>query len=123
MLTIRRFEERASADYLAGKIYGVVHVASVSRQSRSASGLRSIAATGLSRRIAIALKRSYACDGVSTRQHNEPVGYQEVWHYHVHVFPRYEGDNLYGSPRRNSTPEERQPYAASLRAYFGYDGS
>src|SRR6185503_933864 len=25
MLTIRRFEERASADYLAGKIHGVVH--------------------------------------------------------------------------------------------------
>src|SRR5438128_2621711 len=25
MLTIRRFEERASADYLAGKVYGVVH--------------------------------------------------------------------------------------------------
>src|SRR5437588_11289404 len=25
MVTIRRFEERASADYLAGKIYGVVH--------------------------------------------------------------------------------------------------
>src|SRR4051812_49763063 len=25
MLTIRRFEEGASADYLAGKIYGVVH--------------------------------------------------------------------------------------------------
>src|SRR5437762_13086924 len=25
MLTIRRFEERASADYLAGQIYGVVH--------------------------------------------------------------------------------------------------
>jgi len=25
MLTIRRFEERASADYLAGRIYGVVH--------------------------------------------------------------------------------------------------
>src|SRR5271165_6488329 len=25
MLTIRHFEERASADYLAGKIYGVVH--------------------------------------------------------------------------------------------------
>jgi acetoin:2,6-dichlorophenolindophenol oxidoreductase subunit alpha len=25
MLTIRRFEKRASADYLAGKIYGVVH--------------------------------------------------------------------------------------------------
>jgi TPP-dependent pyruvate/acetoin dehydrogenase alpha subunit len=24
-LTVRRFEERASADYLAGKIYGVVH--------------------------------------------------------------------------------------------------
>jgi len=68
--------------------------------------------------IAIALKQVYHCEGVSTRQHNEPAGDQEVWHYHLHVFPRYTADNLYGSHKRRTTPEERRPYAAQLRAYF-----
>ena len=67
------------------------------------------------RRVALALKHAYGCAGVSTRQHNEPAGYQEVWHYHLHVFPRYEGDNLYGSPWRDTTPDERLPYAVKLR--------
>jgi histidine triad (HIT) family protein len=72
----------------------------------------------MARRVALALKACYACDGVSTRQHNEPGANQEVWHYHLHVFPRYMGDNLYGMPRRATTAEERRPYAAQLRAYF-----
>lgn len=59
---------------------------------------------------AIALKTAFACEGVSTRQHNEPAGNQEVWHYHVHVFPRYGGDNLYGSQ------EEYWPPAEEVRA-------
>ena len=70
----------------------------------------------MSRRIAIALKDAYDCDGTSTRQHNEPHGGQDVWHYHVHVFPRWEGLALYGATPRDSTPEERAPYAAKLRA-------
>ena len=32
------------------------------------------------RRIALALRRVSGCEGSSTRQHNEPAGYQEVWH-------------------------------------------
>lgn len=47
------------------------------------------------REVAIAFKEVYECDGVSTRQHNEPAGGQDVWHYHLHVFPRFEDDNLY----------------------------
>jgi histidine triad (HIT) family protein len=47
------------------------------------------------RAVALALKAALGCDGVSTRQHNEPAGSQDVWHYHVHVTPRYEGDDLY----------------------------
>jgi histidine triad (HIT) family protein len=70
----------------------------------------------VSRRVALALKREYGCDGVSTRQHNEPAGYQDVWHYHLHVFPRYAGDDLYGSKPVDTTPEERAPYAERLRA-------
>ena len=68
------------------------------------------------KRIAVALKATYGCDGTSFRQHNEPHGDQEVWHYHLHVFPRYEGDELYRSRKRNTTPEERLPYAEKLRA-------
>src|SRR5690242_15070530 len=35
------------------------------------------------RRVAIALKAMYECDGTSMRQHNEPAGDQDVWHFHV----------------------------------------
>jgi histidine triad (HIT) family protein len=74
----------------------------------------------LSQQIALAFKAVYTCDGVSTRQHNEPVGNQEVWHYHLHVFPRYQGDDLYTLflKRRLTTPDERLPYAQKLRDYF-----
>lgn len=71
-----------------------------------------------SRQMALAFKEVYNCGGVSTRQHNEPGGYQEVWHFHLHVFPRYEGDNFYHTDRYRTTPEERLPYAEKLRQYF-----
>jgi histidine triad (HIT) family protein len=67
------------------------------------------------RRIAFAMKAAFGCDGISTRQHNEPGGMQEVWHYHLHVFPRWERDDLYGSSARLSSPEERAPYVSALR--------
>lgn len=72
----------------------------------------------ITQRIALAFKETYACDGVSTRQHNEPAGNQDVWHYHQHVFPRYDGDNLYMSRRGDSTPEQRLPYAEKLRDFL-----
>jgi histidine triad (HIT) family protein len=72
------------------------------------------------REVAIGMKRTYHCDGVSTRQHNEPAGYQDAWHYHVHVFPRYDGDELYNTRHlpEPATAEEREPYALRLREYF-----
>jgi histidine triad (HIT) family protein len=76
------------------------------------------AVNATARRIAIALKEAYGCDGVSTRQHNEPGGTQDVWHLHVHVFPRYFGDRLYERHEETAwtTPAERAPYALKLRA-------
>ena len=71
------------------------------------------------RAIALAMKDAYRCDGISTRQHNEPGGDQEVWHYHLHVFPRWHGDGLYGSRARLTTREEREPYAERLRRSLG----
>ena len=67
------------------------------------------------RRIALALRRAYGCEGISTRQHNEPAGCQEVWHYHLHVFPRYVGDDLYGSRWRDTSPAERVRHGRLVR--------
>jgi len=72
------------------------------------------------REVAIAVRSTYGCDGTSVRQHNEPAGNQDAWHYHVHVFPRHAGDDLYGSRPYPEfvTPEQRRPYADKLRTYF-----
>ena len=73
-----------------------------------------------SKKIAIALKEVYKCDGVSTKQHNEPAGNQEAWHYHLHIIPRYTGDDHYmkGGDMYWPTEEEKQPYADKLRKFL-----
>ena len=71
-----------------------------------------------SRLIALAMKTAYDCEGISTRQHNEPEGMQEVWHFHQHVFPRFSDDELYArtAERFRTTPAQRLPYAEKLRS-------
>lgn len=34
------------------------------------------------------------CDGVTLYQANEPAGFQTVFHFHIHVVPRYAGDRV-----------------------------
>jgi histidine triad (HIT) family protein len=67
------------------------------------------------RAVALAMKSVWGCDGVSTRQHNEPGGGQDVWHYHVHVTPRYDEDAFYGTPREFMPAPQRAVYAQQLR--------
>lgn len=64
--------------------------------------------------IAVAMKAAYRCDGVSTRQHNEPAGNQDVWHYHVHVTPRYAGDQLYATHPQFMPAGERAKHAQRI---------
>lgn len=75
----------------------------------------------LVRETAIAIRSAYDCEGTSVRQHNEPAGYQDAWHYHVHVFPRYQDDELYNTrPLPGfATADQRRPYAERLRPAFG----
>ena len=75
----------------------------------------------LTRAVASAVRRTFACDGVSIRQHNEPAGDQEVWHMHVHVLPRRARDDLYVRHHEAAwvTPAERRPYAVLLRQALG----
>jgi len=71
----------------------------------------------LTRAIALALKGVYGCDGVSTRQHNEPAGGQDVWHYHAHVTPRFAQDAFYRSHKAPFPESERLEQARHLREY------
>jgi len=78
---------------------------------------------GLAREIALALKAVYSCDGISTRQHNEPAGNQDVWHYHLHVTARYQGDQFYTSAWEPMPAAERASHAERLRRYQSEGGA
>ena len=72
----------------------------------------------VAQRVAVAMTSVYRCEGVSTRQHNGPGGGQDVWHYHLHVLPRWRNDRLYErTPERHrAPPDQRADRAALLRA-------
>jgi histidine triad (HIT) family protein len=72
----------------------------------------------VAKRIAVAMLPAYGCEGTSTRQHNEPAGGQDVFHYHLHVLPRWQGDRLYvrHAEARFVPAEKRRGYTARLRS-------
>ncbi len=68
--------------------------------------------------IAVAMRKSYKCDGITTRQNNEPAGNQHAFHYHHHVFPRYDGDAFNINLTKKSIlsdPKDRIEYATKLK--------
>ena len=72
----------------------------------------------LSRDIALAMKAEYQCDGIMLRQHNEPAGDQNIWHYHLHVIPRYENDDFHNAQKYPFEIDERAQYAEKLRDWL-----
>ena len=72
----------------------------------------------LARNIALAMKSEYKCDGIMLRQHNEPAGDQHIWHYHLHVIPRYENDDIHSVHKMPFPVGERFKYAQKLRAWL-----
>jgi histidine triad (HIT) family protein len=51
------------------------------------------AVTNTVRRVAVALRDTLKPDGMNIIQNNGTAAGQTVFHYHVHVIPRWEGDN------------------------------
>ena len=72
----------------------------------------------LSRDIALAMKAEYQCDGIMLRQHNEPAGDQNIWHYHLHIIPRYHNDDFHNAQRSPFEADERARCAQKLRNWF-----
>ena len=56
-------------------------------------------------KIATALKKTYQCDGVNILQNNGEAAGQTVFHLHVHVIPRYEGDAVNIKWEPGETPD------------------
>jgi histidine triad (HIT) family protein len=74
----------------------------------------------LSKKIAVAIKEEYKSDGITILQNNEPASEQHAFHYHLHIFPRYDGDNFHANllNKQKTTSEERKHYAEKLKKYF-----
>ena len=71
----------------------------------------------VAQKIACAMKQAYACDGITTRNNNEPAGDQHAFHFHFHIFPRYNNDtfnNIMPADKRLANPEERAAYARKI---------
>ena len=69
-------------------------------------------------RIARAMKRVLAADGLTLVQNNEAAGDQTVFHLHVHLIPRYAGKPIwrpYETPREASL-QARESVLAPVRA-------
>ena len=49
----------------------------------------------VAKEYAIKMKQAYNCNGVNVLQNNEPVAGQHAFHYHLHLFPRYKGDDIW----------------------------
>lgn len=67
-------------------------------------------------RIGKAVKKRFRPDGVNMLQNSEPAAMQSVMHYHVHVIPRYFGDDLFEIwESEAATPEELNRNAERIR--------
>jgi len=67
-------------------------------------------------RVARAIRDAFAPQGLSVYQANGSAAGQTVFHYHVHLVPRHEGDGMALTwPVKNPPREKLEEYAARIR--------
>ena len=71
--------------------------------------------------ISLGMKATYSCDGILLRQQNEPAGGQHIWHYHVHIIPRYDNDMFHTSQKEPIPAVERAKLAKKISANLELD--
>ncbi|MCX7140634.1 MAG: HIT family protein [Proteobacteria bacterium] len=68
-------------------------------------------------RMARAIESVYSPDGVSLYQANGVAAGQTVFHFHLHLVPRYDGDGMQLTwPAKNPPREQLETEAARIRA-------
>jgi histidine triad (HIT) family protein len=67
-------------------------------------------------RLALMVRDRLDCDGVNLINSTEAPAWQTIFHFHVHVIPRYEGDPLQLPVRpERANPEDLAAVARELR--------
>jgi histidine triad (HIT) family protein len=71
-------------------------------------------------RVARAIRDAFAPQGLSVYQANGAAAGQTVFHFHIHLVPRHEGDGMALSwPVKNPPREKLIEYAGKIRAKLG----
>ena len=71
-------------------------------------------------RVARAIRAAFKPEGQSVYQANGKAAGQTVFHYHMHLVPRYDGDGMALSwPVKNPPREKLEEYAARIRTEIG----
>lgn len=65
------------------------------------------AVMAMAKRVAHLLDERLTPDGLNLTQSNRPAGWQDVFHFHLHVIPRWAGDGLV-APWRPTRPSEEE---------------
>ena len=67
-------------------------------------------------RVARAVKKAYSPQGVTLYQANGPAAGQTVFHFHLHLVPRYDNDGMHLTwPAKNPPREQLDAEAAKIR--------
>ena len=67
-------------------------------------------------RVARAIRGAFQPPGLSVYQANGKAAWQTVFHYHMHLLPRHEGDGMALTwPAKNPPREKLLEYAAAIR--------
>lgn len=74
------------------------------------------AVIGTAARMARALRAAFKADGITLMQFNGPVAGQTVFHFHLHVIPRYEGRPLRSHGRGMADPGLLAEQAGRIRS-------
>ena|SRR5947209_12800395 len=76
--------------------------------------LASVSATA--KRLALRVRDRLGCDGVNLLNSAEPAAWQTIFHFHMHVIPRYDDDPLELPIRpKRASDDELAALAAELR--------
>jgi len=67
-------------------------------------------------RVALAVRRAFQPDGITLMQFNGAEAGQTVFHFHLHVVPRYAGQALRSHGRSFAEPAVLEEHAARLAA-------
>jgi len=73
----------------------------------------------VTKKLAIKIKDVFDAKGVNLVNNNGKAAFQSVFHYHMHIIPRYENDNFdisFENNTKNMTDEEYKKRAALIKA-------